>query len=56
MGWYSVNYYSKSARKVKETTESLILGFDEGLTFAYNDIEKNWERYRQQYMSKLEKK
>ncbi len=34
----------------------LSLEFDEGLTFAYNDIEMNWERYRQQYISKLEKK
>ena len=34
----------------------LHLGFHEGLTFAYNDIEKNWERYRQRYMLKLEKK
>jgi len=34
----------------------LHLGFDEGLTFAYNDIEKNWNRYRQRYLSKLEKK
>ena len=33
----------------------LSLRFDEGLTFAYNDIEENWERYRQQYLSKLEK-
>ncbi len=34
----------------------LHLGFDEGLSFAYNDIEMNWERYRQRYISKLEKK
>ena len=34
----------------------LHLGFDEGLSFAYNDIHMNWERYRQQYISKLEKK
>ena len=34
----------------------LHLGFDEGLSFAYNDIEMNWERYRQRYVSKLEKK
>ena len=34
----------------------LNLEFDEGLTFAYNDIEMNWERYRQRYISKLEKK
>lgn len=34
----------------------LHLGFDEGLTFAYNDIEVNWEKYRQRYISKLEKK
>ena len=27
--------------------------FDEGLTFAYNDIERNWEKYRQWYLSKM---
>jgi len=26
--------------------------FDEGLTFAYDDIENNWERYREWYLSK----
>ncbi len=26
--------------------------FDEGLTFAYNDIESNWERYREWYLSR----
>jgi hypothetical protein len=31
----------------------LQLNFDEGLTFAYNDIETNWEKYREWYLSKL---
>jgi hypothetical protein len=26
--------------------------FDEGLTFAYNDLETNWERYREWYFLK----
>ena len=30
----------------------LHLDFDEGLHFAYDDIEKNWERYREWYLSK----
>ncbi len=30
------------------------LSFDEGLTFAYNDIEMNWEKYREWYKSKVE--
>ena len=34
----------------------LQLNFDEGLTFAYNDIEANWERYREWYLSKTERK
>lgn len=29
--------------------------FDEDLTFAYNDIEANWEKYRQWYLAKMEK-
>ena len=29
--------------------------FDEGLTFAYNDIEMNWEKYREWYKSKMER-
>jgi hypothetical protein len=29
--------------------------FDEGLTFAYNDIEMNWEKYREWYKSKVER-
>jgi hypothetical protein len=31
----------------------LQLNFDEGLTFAYNDIEANWLEYRQWYISKV---
>jgi hypothetical protein len=31
----------------------LQLNFDEGLTFAYNDIETNWEKYREWYLSKI---
>jgi len=31
----------------------LQLNFDEGLTFAYNDIEANWEKYREWYLSKM---
>ncbi len=27
--------------------------FDEGLTFAYNDIEANWEKYREWYFSRM---
>jgi hypothetical protein len=27
--------------------------FDEGLTFAYNDIEANWEKYREWYLSRM---
>jgi len=27
--------------------------FDEGLTFAYNDIENNWEKYREWYISRM---
>ncbi|OGP70665.1 MAG: hypothetical protein A2W09_03785 [Deltaproteobacteria bacterium RBG_16_50_11] len=30
----------------------LQLSFDEGLTFAYNDIERNWEKYRDWYLSR----
>jgi len=30
----------------------LQLNFDEGLTFAYNDIENNWEKYREWYLSR----
>ncbi len=30
----------------------LHFNFDEGLTFAYNDIENNWEKYREWYLSK----
>ena len=33
----------------------LQFNFDEGLTFAYNDIENNWERYREWYKSKMER-
>ena len=29
----------------------LQLSFDEGLSFAYNDIENNWEKYRGWYLS-----
>ncbi len=29
--------------------------FDEGLTFAYNDIENNWEKYREWYISGMGK-
>jgi len=29
----------------------LQLNFDESLTFGYNDIEKNWEKYREWYLS-----
>jgi len=29
------------------------LNFDEGLNFAYDDIENNWERYRKWYLSKV---
>ena len=29
------------------------LDFDEGLNFAYNDIEMNWEKYREWYISKV---
>jgi len=28
------------------------LNFDEGLNFAYNDIEANWEKYREWYLVK----
>jgi len=31
----------------------LQLNFDEGLTFAYNNIEANWEKYREWYLSKI---
>lgn len=31
----------------------LKFNFDEGLTFAYNDIENNWEKYREWYLSKI---
>ena len=31
----------------------LHLDFDEGLNFAYNDIEDNWERYREWYLTKV---
>ena len=31
----------------------LQLNFDEGLTFAYNDIETNWEKYREWYLSRM---
>jgi len=31
----------------------LISNFDEGLTFAYNDIEANWEKYREWYLSRM---
>jgi hypothetical protein len=31
----------------------LQLNFDEGLTFVYNDIETNWEKYREWYLSKV---
>jgi len=31
----------------------LQFNFDEGLTFAYNDIENNWEKYREWYLSKM---
>ncbi|MFB3887589.1 MAG: hypothetical protein ACE144_20405 [Thermodesulfobacteriota bacterium] len=31
----------------------LNLNFDEGLTFAYNDIEANWEKYREWYLSRI---
>jgi len=31
----------------------LHFNFDEGLTFAYNDIENNWEKYREWYISKM---
>jgi len=31
----------------------LHLNFDEGLNFAYDDIENNWERYRRWYFSKV---
>ncbi len=31
----------------------LHLSFDEGLNFAYDDIEANWERYREWYLSKV---
>jgi hypothetical protein len=30
----------------------LQLNFGEGLTFAYNDIEENWEKYREWYLSR----
>jgi hypothetical protein len=33
----------------------LHFNFDEGLTFAYNDIENNWEKYREWYISKMGK-
>ena len=33
----------------------LHFNFDEGLTFAYNDIENNWEKYREWYISKMRK-
>ena len=33
----------------------LQFNFDEGLTFAYNDIENNWEKYREWYLSRMEK-
>jgi len=29
------------------------LDFDEGLNFAYNDIEINWEKYREWYISRM---
>jgi len=29
------------------------LNFDEGLTFAYDDIETNWEKYREWYLFEL---
>ena len=31
----------------------LQLDFDEGLNVAYNDIEMNWEKYREWYISKV---
>lgn len=31
----------------------LQFNFDEGLTFAYNDIENDWEKYREWYISRL---
>jgi hypothetical protein len=31
----------------------LQFNFDEGLTFAYNDIENNWEKYREWYLPKV---
>lgn len=34
----------------------LQLNFDEGLTFAYNDIENNWEKYREWYLSGTKRK
>jgi len=33
----------------------LHFNFDEGLTFAYNDIENNWGKYREWYLSKVSK-
>lgn len=33
----------------------LQLNFDEGLNFAYNDIENNWEKYREWYTSHMRK-
>jgi hypothetical protein len=33
----------------------LNFNFDEGLTFAYNDIENNWEKYREWYISRMER-
>ncbi len=33
----------------------LYLNFDEGLNFAYDDIQNNWERYREWYLSKVSK-
>jgi hypothetical protein len=29
----------------------LHMGFSEGLTFAYNDLSENWQRYRDWFMS-----
>jgi hypothetical protein len=33
----------------------LNFNFDEGLTFAYNDIENNWDKYREWYISRMGK-
>jgi hypothetical protein len=31
----------------------LQFNFDEGLTFAYNDVENKWEKYREWYISRM---